>query len=174
MKKILKWAGIGFLVLIGISFLAALGSKNPSSNQTISQQPTEAKQTAPEPTKVIQFTFDVLPLVGKNVDEVKTILLPYKNKTLEPTAQQIALGVKEWDMEFTKDGKDLLVTYNISSRQIVDFFISTDDPSGKTKDKDHLLEIGNLSESSNQYKVVFVPTLKDSSYFTGIKVIPNN
>ncbi len=174
MKKILKLGAIGFVVLIAISFLASLGSKNPSNNKTVIQQPTEAKQETPKPTKVMQFTYDVPSLVGKNVDEVKTVLAPYKNKTLEPTAQQIALGVKEWDMEFTKDGKDLLVTYNIGSRQIVDFFISTDDPSGKTKDKDHLLEIGNLSESSGQYKVGFVPTLKDSSYFTGVKVIPNN
>ncbi len=171
MKKFLKWGAIGFVVLIAISFLASLGSKNPSSNQTVSQQTPETKPTA-EPTQPMQFTYDVPSLVEKNVDDIKTILLPYKNKTLEPTAQQIALGAKEWDVEFTKDGKDLLVTYNINSRQIVDFFISTDDPSGKTKDKEHLLEIGNLSESSSQYKVSFVPTLKDSSYFTGIKVIP--
>src|SRR3989338_10372203 len=141
MKKFLKWGAIGFVVLIAISFLASLGSKSPSSNQTISQQTPETKPTA-KPTQPMQFTYDVPSLVGKNVDEIKTILLPYKNKTLEPTAQQIALGAKEWDMEFTKDGKDLLVTYNINSRQIVDFFISTDDPSGKTKDKSHLLEIG--------------------------------
>ena len=111
-------------------------------------------------------------MVGKNVDEIKTILLPYKNKTLEPTDQQITLGAKEWDMEFTKDGKDLLVTYNINSRQIVDFFISTDDPSGKTKDKSHLLEIGNLSENSEEYKVEFVAAIIDPSSFTGAKASP--
>ena len=98
---------------------------------------------------------------------------PYLTKTLEPTNEQIRLGVKDWDMGFTKDGKDLLISYNIATRKINDLFISTDDKSGKTKDKSHLLEMGNLKENDPRYTIEFVKALNNPSSFTGIKIIPN-
>ena len=62
--------------------------------------------------------------------------------------------------------------YTISNRKIVDFFISTDDPSGVTKDTTHLLKLGNLKQNDPKYKVEFVKAIKNPSVFTGVKIIP--
>jgi len=175
MKKLLKWGliifvvlPIAFLVIGGIGYLIT-GGKTSTSEQAPTSAPAVATK---EETPVLQFVFDLPVLVGKNTDEVATTLKDYQKKTLQPTQEQIKMGVKDWDMEFEKDGKDLLVSYVIATKAVNDFFISTDDPSGATKDKKHLLELGNLNESDSRYKVEFVKVLKDSTRFTGVKVTP--
>lgn len=164
MKKILKWGAIGFAAIVIIGIIAsATGGKKENNSSPIQSRETKS-----------QYTYDVPSLIGKNVDEVKFDLTVYQKKTLEPTDEQIKLGVKEWDVSFEKDGKELLVTYIINNKKVKDFFISTDDPSGKTQNKNHLLEIGNLTDGSNRYDIEFVRTITDPSYFTGVKVIPSN
>ncbi|HSW88015.1 MAG TPA: hypothetical protein VLG12_02520 [Candidatus Saccharimonadales bacterium] len=116
-------------------------------------------------------TFDVPSLVGKDLDGVIAVL--GQPKGIDPTALQIQQGVTEWDKTFVKDGKELLVTYTISDRKIVDFFISTSDPSGATSDKEALLKQENLKQDDAKYRVEFVKAIKDPSTFTGVKVIPN-
>ena len=175
MKKLLKWGliifvvlPIAFLVIGGIGYLIT-GGKMSTSEQTPTSAPTVVTK---EETPALQFVFDLPVLIGKNADEVATTLKDYQKKTLQPTQEQIKMGVKDWDMEFEKDGKDLLVSYVIATKVVNSFFISTDDPSGATKDKKHLLELGNLNESDSRYKVEFVKVLKDSTRFTGVKVTP--
>lgn len=163
---------MAFVVIIVIVIIAGGGGKEKQT--TAQPSPTVSQQTQ-QPTVQEQrktFVFDVPSLTGKNLDEVKAALSAYQKKTLEPTKEQIRLGVKEWEVEFEKDGKSLLVTYEIATRKIKDFFISTDDPSGKTQDKKHLLELGNLKEDDPKYKVEFVKVFKEPDYFTGVKVVP--
>jgi hypothetical protein len=114
--------------------------------------------------------FDIPSLVDKDIDGVIAVLGTPKGK--DPTAQQIELGINEWDKTFVKDGKELLVTYTISNRKIIDFFIPTDDPSGLTTDTEHLLRLGNLKQGDPRYRIEFVKAIKDPSSFTGVKVIP--
>ena len=163
MKLFLK---SGLVILIGIIALAFILGGNKGNNNSASAKPTESVQTS-EPT------FDIPSLVGKNIDEVKTELSDYQGKTEEPTDQQIQMGVKDWDASFVKDGKELLVTYTIADRKVKEFFIGTDDPSGKTKDLQHFLNLGNLSESDSSYSLRFIPAIKDSTSFTGVRVEPN-
>ena len=163
MKKLLLIIGGGFLLII---FLGIVGKNTPT------QQPTSQVKVEKQEEARIAFVFDIPSLIGKNIDEIKKDLDSYKKKSLEPTSDQIKLGVKEWDVEFEKDGKSLLVTYDIATKRVKDFFISSDDPSGKTKDKNHLLELGNLKENDSRYKIEFVKTLKDPSSFTGVKISP--
>ena len=162
MKRILMWGGIGLVALIIIAAISGGGSSKNSQSQ--SPSPTTVQQAQQN------YVFDVPSLVGKNVDEAIAVLQPYKKNTLEPTEEQIRLGVKDWDVEFEKDGKSLLVNYDIATRKVNNFFISTDDPSGATKDKGHLLELGNLKEYDARYKVGFVKALKDQTVFTGVKI----
>lgn len=129
-------------------------------------------QQAKQPdTTANHYVFDVPSLIGKDLDGIVAMLGTPKGQ--DPTEQQIQLGVTEWDKTFVKDGKELLVTYTTSNRKVVDFFISTDDPSGSTTDTEHLLQMGNLQENDPKYKVEFVKAIKNPSSFTGIKVIPN-
>lgn len=166
-NKIVK---IVITVIVAIPIFGYIG-KSPETTKT-PPVINNVVQTTPSTTQVIQnYTFDIPSLVGKNVDEVITALQPYKLKTLEPTDQQIKLGIKDWDIEFEKDKQSLGVNYNIATRKINDFFIGSDDPSGATKDKRHLLELGNLKEDDVRYKVEYVKAFKDPTVFTGVKII---
>lgn len=166
-----KKKGMGLLKIIGILFLVGIFGSIVISAMNPSGQIERAKEVANQQSQSVKSTFDVPSLVGKDVDEVIATLGEPQGQ--DPTALQIQQGVKEWDKTFVKDGKELLVTYTISDRKIVDFFISTDDPSGVTTDKENLLVIGNLSENDPKYTVEFVKAIKDPDSYTGVKVIPN-
>ena len=120
-----------------------------------------------------QAQFDVPSLVGKNIDQVRTILgSPANGKSikqpLEPTKQLVSLGTTEWDNLFKKDGEELLVTYDVASRRVMDFFLSDDSP-----DRDRLVRVGNLNPNSTNYRIEYVQNLADPSQITGVKVIPS-
>ena len=161
-----KWWLLIILLAIVVIFVNSISKshKQPSNNEPVTEMPTATPEVKP--------VFDVPSLVGKNLDGVIAVL-GSPTKSIDPTALQIQMGVKEWDKSFTKDDKELLVTYTISNKKIVDFFISTDDPSGVTKNTAHLLQLGNLKQNDPRYKVEFVKAIKDPSSFTGVKAIPN-
>ena len=142
-----------FLILI----IAVSGcGKNNKSNQ---------KQTS-TPTPTIKYVFDIPALVGKNIDEIRTILGEPNDSRKEPTPEQLSIGIDQWSNAYKKEEKDLLITFNPKSRKIIDFFIASDDPSGQTQDKAHLLELGNLKENDPNYKIEFVKVIKDPNYYT--------
>ena len=76
-----------------------------------------------------------------------------------------------WDNSFEKDGHSLLVTFNPQNRQVTDFFIETTDPSGSTSDYSDLLQLYNVTNDNTKYSVEPVPTLKDNTKYTGIKIV---
>ena len=154
-------------VVMGIMVITSFTNKQTPSTVSNSK-PSQGAQT-----QTFQSVFDVPSLVGKNIDEIRQVLGEPADKTLtEPNAQQLALGTKEWDNTFKKDGKELLVTFNVQSRKVVDFFIGTDDPLGKTKDKKHLMELGGVKDSNPNYRIEFVKAIIDPSFYTGVKIIP--
>lgn len=155
---------IGILFVLGILYSVFIFVVNPSGR--IERAKQLQSQTANN-----QYVFNVPSLVGKDLDGVIAVLGQPQGQ--DPTALQIQQGVREWDKTFIKDGKELLVTYSISNRKIVDFFISTDDSSGNTTDTGYLLQISNLQENDPRYRVEFVKSIKNPSSFTGVKVIPN-
>ncbi len=115
--------------------------------------------------------FDLPSMIDKNVDQIKKILgVPETDS--EPTKQQISAGIDEWSKKWTKDGENLLVTYNVKTREILDFFIDTRDPSGVTSDKNYLLNVGNAKLGEAAYNVEFVEAFASPGKFTGIKIIP--
>lgn len=158
----LGWLGI--IVVLGILGIVLLSTINPFG------QIEREKQTQSQLTND-KYVFDVPALIGKDKNGVITVLGNPQGQ--DPTALQIQQGVKEWEKGFVKDGKDLLVTYTISTGKIIDFFISTDDPSGSTTNTVHLLQIGNLRENDPRYRVEFVKAIKTPGSLTGVKVIPN-
>jgi len=161
--------GMGILIVIILAFFIR-GMTGNTDNKDAEQPTVNTSSASPKNSQVIQYIFDIPSLVGKDLNGVIAVLGTPKGQG--PTTQQIALGAKEWDKTFVKDGKELLVTYTISNRRIVDFFISADDPSGKTKNTTRLMELGNLKQNDPRYRVEFVKVLKDPSSFTGVKIIP--
>jgi hypothetical protein len=150
---------------IGVMSIALLAS---GCDTTTTEQPATNKQA-----QVQTPAFDVPTLIGKNIDEIKAVLGTPQQDT-EPNAQQIKSGVTEWEKQYTKDGKGLLVTYSVATKEVIDFFITTDktDKEGLTTDKQHLLDIGNFKEGDANYKIEFVKALKNPSAYTGVKATP--
>ncbi len=152
----------GILLVFVIIIIAAIadGPTEPKATDT------QVATTASEPV------FDVPVLMGKNVDDITKVLGKAAGDD-EPTAQQLALGTKEWWKTYKKDGRELLVTYNPQTRSIVDFFISAkSDNEMSRKDMDKLLEVGNLKQGASDYSIEYVKALKDPSTYTGVKITP--
>lgn len=161
-----RWWFWVIAVVLLIFAIAGLGDGNTNSNTT--QTPTEQKEVQAQAAP-----FDVPALLGKNMDEVKQALADAKVYGSEPTAAQLQTGlIKEWDMEFERGKQRLSVTYSLADRSVIDFFISTTDPSGATKDTKALLAAGNLKENDGRYKTEFVKSLTDKSVYTGVLITP--
>jgi hypothetical protein len=87
----------------------------------------------------------------------------------EPTKSQIKSGTKEWDKTYEKDGYSLLITYDIKTRNIIDFFIGTKESAG-SNNYDDLLQITNIKNNTSKVIVEPVQSLKDPNLYTGIKI----
>lgn len=155
-------SAVVFFVLLGLTI-----DKKTSSEEF---QQVNGKTPKAILTQTDNYAFDVPSLIGKDIDEVKAVL---GNPVDQEPSNMQSEATNEWSLSFKKDSNELLVTYEIKTKRIIDFFIDTDDPSGKTKDKKHLLELGNLREDDTRYRVEFVKALTQPDYFTGVKVIPN-
>lgn len=164
------------VVIVSVSILGAIAGGNKSAGNTQTSTPVTTEQQVVTPVKSTtpKYVFDVPSLFGKNIDEIRLVLGDPEDKTMtEPTAEQISLGGSEWDNTFKKDGKELLVTFNASTRAIIDFFVSTDDPSGATTDVQHLLDIGNLKDNASNYTIKEIKAVRDPSVITGITIKAN-
>lgn len=162
-NKKVKWVITAIFVVINISALAGNSSDQPT---VTNNEPAKVEQTqatsSPEPVpQVPQFTFDVPSLIGKNIDEVKSAL-GTPNNFKEPTKQQLAI-TDEWYMEYIKDDNSLLITYDLKTKVVTDFFI-------EGTDKSKVLTTGNLKEKADDYDVRFVNSIKNANEITGVKI----
>lgn len=181
------WYKRGWIILLAVVVVLFLivklaTSSKDSANQntntatTTNTTTTNTTNTAPTNTNTPQaqasVVFDLETLTGKNIDQIKTVLGQPKDGSLsEPNADQVALGTTQWDNTFEKDGYELLVTFNPDTRSVIDFFLATNDPSGMTKDIQSLKQMLNVESTSN-YTVEPVKTIKDPTSYTGVKATP--
>lgn len=159
-----KWWAITLFILFGIIILASLGDNPNNSNTTTEQQENQ-----------LVAVFDLEGLYGKNIDEIKTILGTPSSDT-EPRDLQVNATsedqlAKEWDKTWEKDGYELFITYDVASRQVIDFFVPTNDPSGGTSNINTLREVVS-AESLTNFTIEPVKAIKDPTLYTGIKIIP--
>jgi hypothetical protein len=115
-----------------------------------------------------ESAFNVTTLLTGGMSDIEEQL----GQPLEEQPATFSADVKTWRKTYQAEKNEIVVTYDVKTNQPVSFFIATDDPSGKTNDKERLLKLGELSENNPQYDVVFVKTAEDPNYFTGVKVIP--
>jgi len=123
------------------------------------------------PKATVKAVFDVPSLIGKNIDEIRKVLGKPSDKEIEPTKLQMKMKFDSWDNSFEKNEHTLLVTFNPQNRQVIDFFIGTKDPNGSTSDYSELVQISNVVSDNSKYSVEPVPTLKDNTKYTGIKIV---
>lgn len=163
-NKALKIGATVIIVLVFGGIISSFDKSSPS-------QPTTQVAQNQQPKKELKQVFDVPSFLGKNIDQLKTVL-GAPSKDSEPTKQQVSAGVDQWDKTWTKDGEDLMVTYDVKTRKIIDFFIDTTDPSGLTTDKEYLAAVGNIKTGQEAYDVEFVEALNNPGKYTGVKVTP--
>lgn len=154
-----KWWVIVLCFFFGIGLIQTIlgGGAKP--------QPTSNTNTQQQETAVI---FDLESLHGKTIDEVRSILGQPIDKDVEPTAEQIAHDHMEWYNSFEKNNYELLVTYDVTDRHVVDFFLpaTTEDE----RENPDLLEAKLGIQDSTHFSTEAVKELRDPSRYTGIKV----
>jgi len=163
-----KFVGLVFgiaTVLFFILFGATSSKSTPATTPTNTTNSVPTKTETPATTPTPSYSFDIPSLLGKNIDEVRIVLgTPLDKDLTEPTAEQLKIGADEWDNSYKKGDQELLVTFNPSTRKIVDYFLSGDN-------RAKLIEAGNLKENDSKYTIEQVKQLKNPSAITGIKII---
>lgn len=157
-KKVWIISVISFVVII-ILISIGLGS-GQESQQTTNRQPTA------QPTVKTSYVFDVPNLLTLNIDQVRESIGQPVDKDIEPSSQQLNSSSGEWDNTFRKDSEELLVTFNVKTRKLIDLFISGDN-------KASLLEKTGLNEGDARYTLKFVQALSDPKLITGVIITSN-
>lgn len=165
-----KWIATGVIALVFIIFASSGDSSSTEKKDTAKKTENATSQETSKQAET-KPVFDIPSLVGKNIDEVRTILgAPIEKEMIEPNQAQLNLGTTQWDNTFEKDNTQLLVTFNVSTRKVIEFFIGT---SPEKQNKEELLQKGNLQTGSSKYKLDYVKALKDPAQITGVTITPN-
>ncbi len=128
---------------------------------TAAAPPPEPATAAAEPV-----VFDVPALIGLSIEQVRETLGQPQDRNPEPTELQLEAGAaNEWSNGFTREGQDLLVTFDPRTRRVIDLFLSG-------SDRGVLMQRGNLSSGAREYRIESVRALRDPSKITGITVLP--
>lgn len=143
------------------------------------QLDTQKKQANLNKSATPSYVFDVLSLVSKNIDEVR-IVLGKPDKDIEPPSFQLnkktmrwentdlKKNIDLWQNTFKKEERKLVVTYNPTTRKVLNIFISKNNRDTKQS----ILKLYNLNEKDSRYKIEFIPALFNHSDFTDIKITP--
>jgi hypothetical protein len=150
------WVGIFFILIIATS-------SGPNEPQEVAQDDSQQEQ--------IEMVFDGPHLLSLTIDEVRNELgMPIEETFIDPTEEQIALGNTTWNNQYEKDGYMILIDWDIATREVTGFFISTDDPTETIKDWSVLLDVMNISADTNQYNIEPVEAFKYPGEYTGVNV----
>ncbi len=156
MMLLLKVCGIIFIVLISVGAIVGF----------IQGFSEEGGSAASEDVKAI---VDGPRILGLTIEQARTELgAPTDGKQTEPTPLQISIGTDTWNNSFKMGEYDIVLDYDVKSRQVTSFFIATDDPSGATRDWKSLARLANISEDATTYTVDPVEAMNKSGYYTGV------
>ena len=163
------------LLMVGISLFG--GSPSTVQPVTTTAAPVVVNSNTPalsSPTPAatpIALVFNITPLVGKTIDQVKSSIPGKPTDDTEPTAVQ-KTSIPTWDKSWHLGDHDVLVTYTISTRKVTDFFV--DAQQNDSSDNELILKTQfGVTNSSPAYSVTFVKGIKDNSLMTGMKVTVN-
>lgn len=145
------------IIVAVIIVLLSFSSCANRTNKEVKEAPVVQK---------LEIVFDLPALKGKNIDEVMKILGTPEVSNTEPTKAQINSGIS-WEKIYKRNGYELLISYNPSTRKVIDYFVPTRSTSGKTKNYNDLLQITN-TENKSGLVIQPVSTIADPSFYTGI------
>lgn len=156
---------VGFLIVLIILIVIFSSSIENTLYSITHPEPTSNLKPTPD------YSFDVPALMGKNIDEIRTILVPsyiHDPGLTNPTQEQINQGVTEWKNTFTDDytQNKLDVYFNITSRQVVYFYYSEN----SWPPKNTLIKHTNTTENASNYTIKEVRSEEGNKTVVGIKI----
>lgn len=80
---------------------------------------------------------------------------------------------KDWQISWEKDGNNLMISYDLKTQKIIDYFVSLGG-TRSTSDTDYILKVGNLSKTDSRYKLEFVKckNCSEPNQYLGVTVTP--
>ncbi len=162
--KVVLLGAIGVAIIVQLIASGQTDQSLPKSQQTPTVVPTTSEVATP-------VVFDIPKLVGKSIKQIESTLGP-ATRSFEPTDLQEEMGVIDADKTFDIDGVSLMITYNSRTGIVKEYFLETPDPSGATANTGSLLKLGHLENGATNYRIKFIPTIKDPSVYTGVVVTP--
>lgn len=165
------------LILIPAMIVVAGISSALSPKEAATDQPIQSTAT-PTPTPVTVL-FDLSTAKGKTPEQIYTLLGQPTRKDAGPNAAQKALIAKgqTWEMndEWEKDGQTLLLTHDYTTGVVTDFFLDcSENGTGSCPNNETTITKlkAQLNADVSGMRVEAVPTIKDETQITGIKLIP--
>lgn len=85
---------------------------------------------------------------------------------LEPTADQLKLGIRSWEKTWSRDDHYLLVTYDVETRRVIDVFVGSESDAvfASFKQTDNILKAANLTGNEPRFDIEFVKALRGGGY----------
>lgn len=110
--------------------------------------------------------FDIPPLIGKDIDEVRKILNIPIEERVEPRDKTRTYNYNSLE----KDGYTLLIRYNPKTRQVTQYLIVSNE--NDFDDYTDILKIGNLDSASAEYWVESDRTFNFFGDYSNVTVHP--
>jgi len=161
MNKKILFLGSIFCLLV----LSGCGKNTPATNEPINNTQTS-------PTIEKESSINIPNLVGKNIDEVVKELKSYIKNDSEPKTGQAIIDPKDkktklWTKVFKKGDQNITSLYNVDTREVVNFFVSSDK---KEADKNYILKISQINSGDTKYSWSMIT--KPDKTFSGILIVP--
>ena len=145
----------------------------PTPKVLPTNSPTPVSTGIPTASPIsLPVIYNLTPIVGKTIDQVKAIIPSKPTDDTEATAEQITLGTATWDKAWNIGGNDLLITYNINNRKVTEFFVGKDQDNTSANQYQLEAQYG-VSEDSGSYSIKFVKANTDDTKMTGMIVFIN-
>jgi len=147
----------GFIILgVIILFIFIIG--NYTSN-TIKQVQKENQIAFDEKYKDVKVIIDASTVLSGDVKNATNLL-----GTPEKIDKQLKSGFSTWTNFYTKDNRNIDVTYNTKTNKIISIF-------SEGTDEEQLIRELGLNKTRNDFDITAVQNVDDTSKITGIKVM---
>ncbi|ALW85221.1 hypothetical protein AUC43_09005 [Hymenobacter sedentarius] len=134
--------------------------------------PAEAVAPAPAatPARAVRPVFDVPALARLNIDQLRTALGPVAGPDTEPTAAERKEGIVEWAKQFKHDTTTLRVSYDVNTRQVIDFFITS--AHGRATNYGPWLQLAHISPQDPRWSIEPFAMPGRPGVYLGVRVAP--
>jgi hypothetical protein len=147
--------------------LLALAGCGPADAPLTREAPSRPAPSA-EPRTVLPPVFDVPGLRGLSIEQVRAALGPVAGADTEPTRDDVRAGVVEWTKKFQRDTTTLLVTYEVATGRVLDFYVTT--AHGRSTDYRPWLELVGVPADDPRWSIEPFAVPGRPSLYLGVRM----